>query len=208
MPVIIVHETQHVIGVFTAEPEWVDLGDIEGREGCVGGDSGHYTEGCELVVRGNAARRLVGNELRDVLVAVVEVEEVVSPRDALHPKRAGGDWLRRIPSEGEVNGVVGGSIEPLDAEVAVVNEAVVGVGDGHRGRRPSHRLKVFHAPPHTVVLHHDVRRAARPRDGAVLAVVGDAPDASGGLYERLVSVQVELRCELFLRRVGDNAPYP
>ena len=162
-------------------------------------------------MRGDAASRLVGYKIGDVLVTVVKVEEVVCTGNALHPERPRRDRLRRIPPEGEFNRVVCGGVQALNAKVTIIDETLVGIGRGRDGTRPAraigHRFEILNTAAHAVVLHRDVRRAARPQDGAVLAVVGDAPDASGGLYERLVSVQVELRSELFLRRVGDNAPY-
>ncbi len=50
--------------------------------------------------------------------------------------------------------------------------------------------------PTRFVRHHYVRRAARPRDRPVLAVVGDLPHAGGGLHQRLVPVEVVLGDEV------------
>ena len=82
----------------------------------------------------------------------------------------------------------------MNAKVTIIDETVVGIGRGRDGARPSrtvgHRLEVFDAAAHAVVLHHDVRRAARPQHRAVLGVVHHRPDTGGGLHERLVAVKV------------------
>ena len=124
---------------------------------------------------GDAVGLLEEDEFGDVLVAVVGVEEVVSAA-ALEDERSRRDRLRRIPAEHEVDCVVGSGIEPLDADVAIIDEAMVGVGDA------THRLDVFDAPPHAVELHHDVRSTALPQDGAVLGVVSDLPKHIFTLY--------------------------
>lgn len=103
MPVVVVHKTQRVVGIFATKSIGVGGGGVERREGGVSGGRRHCAEGGVLIVRGDAASRLVGYKIGDVLVSVVEVEEVVSPRDALHPERASGNRLSRIPSEGEVD---------------------------------------------------------------------------------------------------------
>ena len=135
-------------------------------------------------MRCDSVRLLEEDELRDVLVPVVGVEHVVLPV-LLEDERACRHRLRRIPAEHEVNGVVRRSVEALDAEITVVHEAVVRVGDA------VHHLDVFDATPHTIELHHEVRRAALPQDGAVLPVVGNLPDACRGLDESLVAIQVK-----------------
>ena len=189
MTIVVVHQPQRVVGVLGREAEWIGIGDVERHEVSVGCRYRKFAERGVFVVCWNSARGLVGHKVGNILVAVVEVEEIVSPRDALHPQGAGCNWLGRIPSEGEVTRVVVRAVQPLDAEITVVHEAVVGVCDA------VHRLDVFDAPPHTVELHHDVRRFALPQDRAVLAVVGDLPIAGRGLYKRLVPVVVELRQE-------------
>ena len=139
-------------------------------------------------MRGDSVRLLEEYEFRDVLVPVMGVEEVVLPI-LLQDNRACRHRLRRIPAEHEVYGIVGSGIEPLDAKVSVVHEAMVDVCHA------THRLDILHSPTHAVEGHYYVRAAALPQDGAVLAVVGDGPYSSRSLYERLVAVVVELRQE-------------
>ena len=90
------------LGVFAGEAERVGLGDVERREGGVGYRGSDGAERRVLVVRGNAARGLVRDELRDVLVAVVEIEEVVRTRGPLHPQGPRRDRLGRIPAKVKV----------------------------------------------------------------------------------------------------------
>ena len=137
MPVVVVHQPQRVVGVLGREAEWIGIGDVKRREGCVGCRYRKFAERGVFVVCWTSARGLVGDKVGNVLVAIVEVEEVVSPRDALHPQGACGNRLGRIPSEGEVNRVVRRAVQPLDAEITVVHEAVVGVGDA------AHRLYIY-----------------------------------------------------------------
>lgn len=187
MPVVVVHQSERVVCVFGGEAVGVRFSDVERREGGVGGRGGHRAERRILVVRRDASGGLVGHKVGNVLVAVVEVEDVVSPRDALHPQGAGGNWLGRIPTEGEVYRIVRRPVEPLNTEIPVIDESVVCIGDGVDG------LDIFDATAHAVELHRDVRRTTCPQDGAIFSIVGDGPDAGGGLYERLVSVQIKLR---------------
>ena len=141
----------------------------------------------------------------------MEIEEVVGACRTLHPERTSRYRLGRIPAESEIDGVVCGGVESLDAKVTIIDETVVRVGSGRDGARPSRVVRngfnVFNAAAHAVEGHDDVGCTASPQDGAVLAIVGDGPDTSRGLDECLVSVKVELRCELFLRRAGDSEPY-
>ena len=103
MSIVVIHQPKSIVGILRGEAIGVCVCNVERGEGDVGGGLRDHTEGCVLVVRGNAADRLVRDEVGNVLVAVVEVEEVVSSRDALHPERASGNRLSRIPSEGEVD---------------------------------------------------------------------------------------------------------
>ena len=139
-------------------------------------------------MRGDSVRLLEEYEFRDVLVPVMGVEEVVLPV-LLEDEWACRHRLRRIPAEDEIDGIVGGSVQPLDAEIAIIDEAMVGVCHA------AYRLDVFDATPHAVELHCYVSAAALPQDGAVLAIVSDGPNASRGLNESLISVVVELRQE-------------
>ena len=184
MSIIIIHKLQCIILILRRKPKWIVLAEVVRRHGRTAGCSRHRAEGGILVVRGDSVRLLEEYEFRDVLVAVVGVEEVVLPV-LLEDERACRHRLRRIPAEHEVDGVVGRPVQALDAEVAVVYEAVVGVGDAVRC------LDVFDAPPHAVELHYNVRRSASPGYWPVLAVVGNLPDAGRGLDESLVAIQVK-----------------
>ena len=194
MAIVVVHQPQRTVGVLRREAEWVGFGDVERCEGSIGGGGSHRPKRRILVVRGDAAGGLVRDKVGDVLVSIVEVEEVVSARVALHPQGSSGDGLGRVPSKSKVNRVVCGGVQALDAEIAVVNKAVMGIGDGTNG------FDIFDAAAHAVEGHDDVGRAVGPLNGAVLGVVGDGPDAGGGLDEGLVSVKVELGEECFSRR--------
>ena len=77
MAVVVVHKTKCIVGVLGREAVGVGLGDVERRKGGVGGGRRDRAEGGVLVMRGDASRRLVGNQVGHVLVSVVEVEEVV-----------------------------------------------------------------------------------------------------------------------------------
>ena len=188
MSIIVVHQPQRVVGIFGRKLKRIVLTEVVGRHGGAAACRSDRAKGGVLVVRGDAACLLEEDELRDILVSVVRVEHVVLPV-LLEDERAGRHRLRRVPAKHKVYRVVRRAVQPLDAEITVVHEAVVGVCDA------VHRLDVFDAPPHTVELHHDVRRFALPQDRAVLAVVGDLPIAGRGLYKRLVPVVVELRQE-------------
>ena len=127
MAVVVVDKAERVVSVFAGEAERVGLGDVERREGGVGCRRGERAERGVFVVRGYAAGGLVGDKVGDVLVPAVEVEEVIGTRRPLHPQGPRRDRLGRIPAEGEVDRVVRSGIEPLDAEIAVVNKAMVRV---------------------------------------------------------------------------------
>ena len=205
MTIVVVDKAERVVSVFAGEAERVGLGDVEGREGRVGCRGSDGSEWRVFVMRGNAAGGLVGDKVGDVLVPVVEVEEVIGTRRPLHPQGPRRDRLGRIPAEGEVDRVVRSGIEPLDAEIAVVDEAVVRVSR-HRHDEIGFAVaddalfggccfKVFDPAAHAVEGHHDVGGATRPGDRSVLAVIGDGPVAGRGANKRLVAVKVELRHE-------------
>ena len=137
-------------------------------------------------MRGDAVCLLQEYELRDVLVAVVGVKEVVLPV-LLQDKRASRHRLRRIPTDDKVDGVSGCGIEPLDADVAIIYEAMVRIGGA------VHCIDVFDAPPHAVIAHDDVGRSASPTNRAVLAIICDQPNTSSRLDKCLVAVGVVSR---------------
>ena len=157
--VVVVHQPQRIIGVFAREAVGVRLGDVEGGKCRVGRRGRNRTERGVLIMRGYAAGGLVGDKIRNVLVAVMEVEEVVCARGALHPQGTCHDRLGRIPTEGEVDVVVRRGIETLNAEVAVVDKAMVDVGSSRDSARPSctvgHHLDVFNTTPHAIKGHRE-----------------------------------------------------
>ena len=93
-----------------------------------------------------------------------------------------GDGFRGVPDIGVEEGVVGAT-KLLNAEVAVVDEALEEVGVGGLGAH-------LDSATHTVEGHGDDRVALRPTDGTVLCVVDNRPNAGLGLDEGLVSVSV------------------
>ena len=66
-------------------------------------------------------------------------------------------------------------MEVLNLKVPVVDETLVVLG---------------HTATHTIEAHGDDRISVLPAHRAVLAVVGDLPDASRGFDERLVAIGV------------------
>ena len=140
-------------------------------------------------MRGDAVLRGVIEDLRDVLVAVVRVEEVEAPVLGTHSQRSRGDGFRGVPHELRPHGVVLRGIQPLDAEVAIVDKTFL----------LGHRVALAFAHPHaaaqTVEGHLDDGLALHPTDGSVLGVIGDRPDAGLGLHLRLVAVEVVFRRE-------------
>ena len=103
-----------------------------------------------------------------VVVRGMGVEEIEIPILGAHDERSCGDGLGgMIPHKLGADGVAVGGIQPLDAEVVVVNKAEV------RGNLPGTRLLILHAAAHAVEDHGDNRVAPRPTDGAILGVVDD-----------------------------------
>ena len=127
-------------GVFGEE---VAVGDAGGA-----GSAADGAKGGVVVVRGNAVLRGVAEYLGDVLVAVVGVEEIEIPILGAHDERSCGDGLGgMIPHKLGADGVAVGGIQPLDAEVVVVNKAEV------RGNLPGTRLLILHAATKAVESH-------------------------------------------------------
>ena len=102
MPVVVVHQPQRVVGVFTGEPKRIVLAEVVRRHGCAAACNRDHAEWRVFVVSRDAVRLLEEDEFRDVLVAVVGVEEVVLPV-LLEDERACRHRLRRIPAEDEVD---------------------------------------------------------------------------------------------------------
>lgn len=102
------------------------------------------------------------HKVGDILVAVVRDVEHANVQ-LLNHQRARRDTLRRIPCEDQIYCVVCGGIESLDAEVFVIDKAMVCVGFYRKGLRPSRvggdGLDIFNAATHAVKLHGDIRRA-------------------------------------------------
>ena len=165
--IVVVDEGEGVVVVFGGEAEGVfgedvAVGDAGGAEG-----AGDGAEGCVVVMRGDAVLRGVVEDLRDVLVAVVRIEEVEAPVLGTHGQRPRGDRLRGIPHKLRPHGVLLHGIQPLDAEVAVVDETLL-LGHGIALAFPHP-----HAATQTVEGHLDDGLALHPTDGSVLGVVGD-----------------------------------
>ncbi len=138
---------------------------------------------------------IVRNKLCHILVAVMSHTNFIHSW-FINNQRSGRNGFGYVPDESKIDGVAVGGVKALDTEIIVVEEAVIGVGFGRRGLRPSRSLPVLDTPSYAVEGHDDVgrrrRRAACPEDGPVLTVVLDGPDARGGLDQRLVAVVVEL----------------
>ena len=137
----------------------------------------------------------VVEDLGDVLVAVVGVKEIEAPILGAHDERARGDGLGRVPHELGTDGVAVGGIQPLDAEVVVVNEAEV------RNDLTGARLVVLHAAAKAVEGHRDNRITPCPTNGAVFGIVGNRPNTCLSLDERLVAIRIVLGREVVDRRV-------
>ena len=152
---------------FRGEAEGVFGEDVAIGNAGGAGSSGDGAEGCVVVVGGNAVLRGVVEYLGDVLVAVVGVEEVETPVLGAHDERTRSDRLGGIPHKLGADGVAVVGIQPLDAEVVVVNKA------GVRGNLILSRLLIVHAAAHTVKSHGDYGVSLRPTDGAILGVVDD-----------------------------------
>ena len=119
MSVIVIHELNRTIIPLRRETIGVKRPEVVRRHGGTTASRSDRAKGGVFVVCGDAVGALEEDEVGDVLVPVVRVEERILSV-LLHYHRAGGDRLRRIPAEGEIDGVVRRCIEPLDAEVSVV----------------------------------------------------------------------------------------
>ena len=78
MAIVVINKAESVVGVFRRETVGIDLGDVESGENSVGGGRRDRAEWGVFVVRGDATCRLVGHKVGNALVAIVEVEKVVS----------------------------------------------------------------------------------------------------------------------------------
>ena len=107
MAVVVVDEGEGVVVEFGGEAEGIGKG-----AGACGGDG---AEGGVVVVRGDAVLRGVVEDLRDVLVAVVRIEEVESPVLGAHGQGPRGDGLCGVPHKLRPHGVPLRGIQPLDA---------------------------------------------------------------------------------------------
>ena len=129
----------------------------------------------------NVARE--GYEVGDIFVAVVEVaSNIVGGGE--EDQRAGGDGLRGVPDVRLEEGVVGAT-KLLNAEVAVVDEALEKVGISRLGAH-------FDTAAHAVKGHGDHGVARLPANGAVFGVVDDRPNTCLGLDEGLIAIVVVL----------------
>ena len=105
MTIVVIDKSHGVVVIFRGEAEGVfgedvAVGDAGGAEG-----TGDGAEGGVVVVGGNAVLRGVVEDLRDVLVAVVGVEEVEAPVLGAHDERPRGDRLRGVPHKLRPHGV-------------------------------------------------------------------------------------------------------
>ena len=113
MAVVVVDEGEGVVVVFGGEAEGVFGDEVAVGDAGGGGGAGDSAKGSVVVMRGDAVLRGVVEDLRDVLVAVVRVEEV-------EPQGARGDGFRRVPHKLRPHGVTLRRVQPLHAEVAIV----------------------------------------------------------------------------------------
>ena len=125
MAVVVVDEGEVVVVVFGREAEGVFGEDVAVGDAGGGGGASDCAEGSVVVVRGDAVLRGMIEDLRDVLVAVVRVEEVEPPVLGAHGQGARGDGFRRVPHKLRPHGIALRGIQPLDAEVAVVDKALL-----------------------------------------------------------------------------------
>ncbi len=189
MPIIIVGKTGRNVVVFRGEAEGVFGDEVAVGDAGGAGSAGDGAEGCVVVMRGDAVLESVVEDLGDVLVAVVSVKEVEAPVLGAHDERARGDGLGWIPHELGADGVVVGGVQPLDAEVVVVDEALKGfLAILHRAH--------FDTAPHAVEGHRDHGATGLPADGAVFGIVDYRPNAGLGFDEGLVAVCVVLGDEV------------
>ena len=195
MAVVVIDEAKGGVVVFRGEAEGVfgeevTVGDAGGT-----GSTGDGAEGGVVVVGGDAVLKGVVEDLGDVLVTVVGVEEIEIPILGTHDERARGDGLGGVPDKLRPHGVPLRGIQPLDAEVAVVDEAFL------LGHHVALAFPHPHAAAHAVKGHRDHGVAGLPTDGAVFGVVGNRPNAGLGLDERLVTVGIILWSEVINRGV-------
>ena len=152
MAIVVVNEAESGVVIFRGEAERVfgeevAVGDVGGA-----GGAGDGAEGGVVIVGGDAVLEGMVEDLGDVLVAVVGVEEIEIPILGAHDERSCGDGLGgMIPHKLGADGVAVVGIQPLDAEVVVVNEAEV------RGDLIVSFLLIVHAAAKAVKVHGDDR---------------------------------------------------
>ena len=149
MAVIVVDEGEGGVVVFGGEAEGVFGDKVAVGDAGGGGGAGDGAEGGVVVVRGDAVLRGVVEDLRDVLVAVVRIKEIEAPVLGAHSQGARGDGFRRVPHELRPHSVVLRGIQPLDAEVTIVDEAFL------LGHRVALALPHPHAAAQTIEGHLD-----------------------------------------------------
>ena len=166
MAIVVIDKAKGGVVILRGEAEGVFGEEVAVGDAGGAGGAGDGAEGCVVVVRGDAVLRGVVEDLRDVLVAVVRVEEIEAPVLGAHSQGARGDGLRGVPHELRPHGVPLRGIQPLDAEVVVVDEALEKVGISRLGAH-------FNAAAHAVEGHGDDGVAGLPADGAVFGIVND-----------------------------------
>ena len=105
MPIIVVNEVEGGIVDFRGEAEGVFGEEVAVGDAGGAGGTGDGAEGGVVVVRGDAVLRGVVEDLRDVLVAVVRIEEIEPPVLGAHSQGPRSDGLRRVPHKLRPHGV-------------------------------------------------------------------------------------------------------
>ena len=168
MAVVVVDESEGVVGEFGGEAEGV----IEGA----GAGGGGGAEGGVVIVGDGGVGRADGDDIGDILIAIVHQE---GGGFAILPEgeRARSDGLGGVPNELLVDIPRAVGEELLDAEVAVVEKD--GVGD----LRGTIHLAVGDAAAEAVKGHRDDLRPLRPTDRPVLGVILHLPNADRRLSD-------------------------
>ena len=147
MPIIVVNEAEGEVVIFRREAEGVFGDKVAVGDAGGAGSAGDGAEGGVIVMGGDAVLEGMVDDLRDVLVAVVGVEEIEAPVLGAHDERSCGDGLGGVPHELSSDGVAVVCVQSLDAEEIVVDEAEV------RGNLPGARLLILHAAAKAVERH-------------------------------------------------------
>ena len=168
MAVVVVDEAEGVVDEFGGEAEGVVAG--------AGAGEGGGAEGGVVNVGDGGVGRADGDDIGDILIAIVHQEGgglAILPEG----ERARGDGLGGVPDELLVDIPRAVGEELLDAEIAVVEED--GVSDLHG----TIHLAVGDAATEAVKGHRDDLRPLRPTDRPVLGVILHLPNAGRRLSD-------------------------